>query len=120
MKWLRSRTAVVAVVMAVAALTFALGTWQGWLAEANGTTFIINDAAPPEAGCGTPNFTDTNINTAIANSQVHDGDTLVLCEGTYNGGVTVNKKITIKGQDGVDRDKIVIQVAAAGFTTSAL
>ncbi|MCJ7811274.1 MAG: right-handed parallel beta-helix repeat-containing protein, partial [Dehalococcoidia bacterium] len=114
MKWLHSRTAVVAVVMAVAALTFALGTWQGWLAEANGTTFIINDVIPPETGCGTPNYTTKNLNDVIALADVHDGDTLVLCEGTYNGGVTVNKKITIKGQDGVDRDKIVIQVAAAG------
>jgi len=114
MKWLRSRTAVVAVVMAVAALTFALGAWQGWLAQAAGTTYIVNDVAPPEAGCGTPNFTDTNLNNVIAASQVHDGDTLVLCEGTYAGGVTVNKKVTIKGQDGVDRDKIIIQVAAAG------
>ena len=112
MKWLRSRTAVVTVVMAVAAFTVALGTWQGWLAEAEGTTYIVNDDASPEPECGTPDFATTDINSVIA--QVHDGDTLVLCQGTYDGGVTVNKKITIEGQEGIDSDKIIIRMLATG------
>jgi len=114
MKWLRSPIAVVALVAAAAALTVALGAWQGWLAQAAANTYIINDVIPPETDCGTPNYTTKDINSVITLADVHDGDTLVLCEGTYNGGVTVNKKITIEGQAAVARDKIVIQVTAAG------
>ncbi len=112
MKWLRSRTAVVSLVAVVAVLTIALGAWQGWLAQAAGTTYVVNDVDPPEAECGTPDFTNTNLNTIIG--VVSADDTLVLCEGTYDGGVVVNKKLTIEGQEAVDVDKIVVEVTAPG------
>ena len=112
MKWLHSRTAVVALVAVVAALTIVLGTWQGWLAQAAGDTYVVNDADPPEAECGTPDFTNTNLNTVIA--VVNPEDTLVLCEGTYDGGIVVDKKLTMEGQEGVDVDKIVVEVTASG------
>ena len=114
MRWLRSRTAVVVVVGAVAVLTIALGSWQGWLAQAAGTTYVINDVIPPEAECGTPNYTTTDINSVIALPEVNDGDTLVLCEGTYDAGIVVDKKITIEGQADVDIDKIVIDGTGGG------
>ena len=112
MEWLRSRTAVVVLVAVVAALTIVLGTWQGWLAQAAGDTYVVNDADPPEAECGTPDFTNTNLNTVIA--VVNPEDTLVLCEGTYDGGIVVDKKLTMEGQEGVDVDKIVVEVTASG------
>jgi parallel beta-helix repeat protein len=114
MQWLRSRTAVVVVVGAVAALTIAVGAWQGWMAQAAGTTYIVNDVIPPETECGTPNYTTTDISSVIALPEVNDGDTLVLCEGTYDPDVTVNKKITVEGQADVDIDKIVIDGTGGG------
>jgi len=111
---IRSRTAAAGLVAVVAVLTIALGTWQGWLAQAQGTTYIVNDVGSPEPECGTPDFTTPDVNSVIALPQVHDGDTLVLCQGTYDGAITVNKKLTIEGQEGVDRAKIVIRLLAAG------
>ncbi|KPK21089.1 MAG: hypothetical protein AMJ76_03600 [Dehalococcoidia bacterium SM23_28_1] len=102
----------VALIAAVAALTIALGAWQGWLAQAAGTTYVINDVIPPEDECGTPDYTTTDLNSVIA--AVSDEDTLVLCEGSYDAGVVVDKKITIEGQADVDIDKIVIDGTGGG------
>jgi parallel beta-helix repeat protein len=101
-------------VAVAAVVTIALGSWQGWLAQAAGTTYVINDVIPPETECGTPNYTTTDINSVIALPEVNDGDTLVLCEGTYQPGITVNKEIAIEGQAVVDIDKIVIDGTAGG------
>ena len=122
MRWIRSSTAVVALVAVVAVLTIALGSWQGWLVQAAGTTYVINDVIPPEAECGTPNYTTTDIGSVIALPDVNDGDTLVLCEGTYDPAIMVDKEITIEGQADVDIDKIVIAGpvdGADGLTVSA-
>jgi len=105
---------VLGLAVVAAAVAVMLGTWQAWTAEADGATFVINDVDPPEAGCGTPDYTTTDINSVIAMATVHDNDTLVLCEGTYDGGVVVNKKLTIEGQADVAVDKIVVEVAVAG------
>jgi parallel beta-helix repeat protein len=112
MKWLRSRTAVVVIVAVAAALTVALGTWQGWLAEAQ-TVRWVNDA--DDAGQPTECSTATayaDIASAVAVSA--DGDTVRVCEGVYPGGIAVDRKITIEGQADVDVDEIVIRVTAAG------
>jgi hypothetical protein len=98
----------------VIGLALSLGLWGHWTAGAQGNTFIINDVDPPETECGTPDYTTTDINSVIALATVHDNDTLVLCEGTYQGGITVGKKVTLEGQASVDRADIVIQVSAAG------
>ncbi|GAF91122.1 unnamed protein product, partial [marine sediment metagenome] len=114
MELIRSRTAVVVVVGAIAALTIALGAWQGWLAQAEGTTYVVNDVIPPEAECGTPNYTTTDISSVIALPEVNDGDTLVLCEGTYDPAIMVDKKITIEGQADVAIADVVIDGTGGG------
>jgi len=111
MKWLHSRTAVVMMVGAVAALTIALGTWQGWLAEAQ-TVRWVNDAA--DAGEPTECSTATAYaNIAAALGASADGDTIRLCEGTYAGNVTVNKEVTIEGREEVARADVKIEETAA-------
>jgi hypothetical protein len=74
--------------LAVVAAAFAvmLGAWQPWTAGAQGATHIVNDAGSPETECGTPEFTTTDLNTVIGDASVDEDDTLVLCEGTYDGG----------------------------------
>jgi hypothetical protein len=76
---------VLALAVVAAAVAVMLGAWQAWTAEADGATFVINDVDPPEAGCGTPDYTTTDINSVIAMATVHDNDTLVLCEGRMTG-----------------------------------
>jgi len=111
MKWLRSRTAVVALVAVVAASTIALGTWQGWLAEAQ-TVRWVNDA--DDAGEPTECSTTTayaNISAALGASA--DGDIIRLCEGTYAGNITIGVEVTIEGREGADRAAVVIEETAA-------
>jgi parallel beta-helix repeat protein len=117
MKWLRSRTAVVSLVVAVAVLTIALGTWQGWLAQAAGDTYVVNEdsGVGDPAPCDAPDFPHVNdIEDVIDNAGVADGDTLIICEGTYDADIVVDKELTIEGQEGLDRDKIVIDGTAGG------
>jgi hypothetical protein len=95
-------------------LALSLGLWGSWTAGAQGNTFVINDVDPPETECGTPDYTTTDINSVIALATVHNDDTLVLCPGTYQGGVVVDKKITLEGQENVGRGQIVIQESAPG------
>ena len=114
MRWIRSRTAVVALVAVVAALTIALGSWQGWLAQAADDTWIVNDdLLPAEGGCNTPDFETDNIDAVIDHMDVSDGDTLVICEGTYQAGVTVDKSVTIEGREGAVRADVKIEETAA-------
>jgi parallel beta-helix repeat protein len=112
MKWLRSRTAVVVVVATVAALTVCLGTWQGWLAEAQ-TVRWVNDAddAGQPSECSTATAY-ADIASAVAVSA--DGDTVRVCEGVYPGGIVVDREITIEGQADADVEGIVIRVTAPG------
>ena len=105
---------VLGLAVVAAAVAVMLGAWQAWTAEADGATHIVNDAGLPETECGTPDFTTTDLNAVIGDASVNDDDTLVLCEGTYDGGVVVNKKLTIEGQADVAVDKIVVEVAVAG------
>jgi parallel beta-helix repeat protein len=122
MKWLRSRTAVVVLVAAMAALTVVLGSWQGWLAQAQGDTFIVNnDKLPAVGGCDTPDFETTDIENAVVSGLVSDDDTLVVCEGTYVGDVAVSKSLTIEGRAEANRADIVVQGGggANGFAVTA-
>jgi hypothetical protein len=114
MKWLHSRTAVVALVAVVAALTICLGAWQGWLAEAQ-TVRWVNDAddtgEPTE--CST---TTAYADIASALGASADGDIVRLCEGTYAGDVTIGVEVTIEGREGADRADVEIDIPAAAPT----
>jgi parallel beta-helix repeat protein len=116
MKWLRSRTAVVVVVATAAALTISLGAWQGWLAQAAGDVVYVNDNSLPDVeGCNNPDAATI----ADGISAADPGDTVIVCEGTYDGGVTVNKSITIEGRAEADRADIIVEAASDGFVVTA-
>ncbi|MGQ9572607.1 MAG: right-handed parallel beta-helix repeat-containing protein, partial [Dehalococcoidia bacterium] len=118
MKWLSSRTAVVALVAAVAVATIALGAWQGWLAQAAPDTVYVNDNLLPDIeGCNAPDASTIAAGIAAADP----GDTVVICEGTYAGNVTVGKSVTIEGRAEANRDDIIVQGGAGvdGFAVTA-
>jgi len=116
MKWLRSRAAVVVLVATAAALTISLGAWQGWLAEAAGDVVYVNDNSLPDVeGCNAPD--ESTIAEGI--TAADPGDTVIVCEGTYAGNVTVNKSITIEGRAEADRADIIVETASDGFIVSA-
>jgi len=117
MRWLRSRTAVVAVVGLVAVLTIALGTWQSWLAEAQ-TVRWVNDA--DDAGEPTECSTATayaDITSAVAASSADD--IVRVCEGTYDETVNVGISLTIEGREGADVGDIVLERLGDGFIVTA-
>jgi parallel beta-helix repeat protein len=116
MKWLRSRTAVVVLVAVVAALTVCLGAWQGWLAQAAPGVVYVNDNLLPDVeGCNAP-----AANTIAGGVTAADGgDTVIVCEGTYDGDVTVNKSVTIEGRADAARAEVVIEGASDGFILAA-
>ena len=118
MRLIGSRAAVVALVAAVAALSIALGMWHSWPAEAQDTWIVNDDLLPTEDDCDTPNFETDNIDAVIDHAFVSDGDTLVICEGTYQGGITVDKSLTIEGREGADRVDVVIEVAPGPSSTT--
>jgi parallel beta-helix repeat protein len=116
MKWLRSRTAVVVLVATAAALTISLGAWQGWLAQAAGDVVYVNDNSLPDVeGCNAPDAATI----ADGISAADPGDTVIVCEGTYAGNVTVNKSVTIEGRAEADRADIVVETASDGFVVTA-
>ena len=111
MEWLRSRTAVVVLVAVVAALTIVLGTWQGWLAQAAPDVVYVNDNLLPDVeGCNAPDASTIPDGITAADP----GDTVIVCEGTYAGNVTVGKSVTIEGRAAADRADIIVEVAAPG------
>jgi parallel beta-helix repeat protein len=118
MKWLCSRTAAVALVAVVAALAICLGTWQGWLAQASPAEVYVNDNLLPDVeGCNNPDA--SNIPDGI--TAADPGDTVIVCEGTYAGGVPVGKSVTIEGRADAARSDIIVQGGSGvdGFTVSA-
>ena len=92
MKWLRSRTGVVALVVVVAALGLSLGLWRSWPAQAQPDLIVNDNNEPALDGCDTPAHSAIQdaVNAASAD------ETIMVCEGTYAETVTVNESVTIE------------------------
>jgi parallel beta-helix repeat protein len=114
MKWTRiGGTAALLAALAIG-LALSLDLWDSWTASAQGTFIVNDDTTPTDDGCGAPDFETEDIEDAIDSGLVADGDTLVICEGTYGGDITVDKSVTIEGQGGADRADVKIEVTAGG------
>src|SRR3990170_645667 len=114
MKWIGSRGGLVVLLAAVAVFTIALGTWQGWLAQAAPAVVYVNDNALPDvAGCNAPDANTIALGIAAADA----GDTIRLCEGTY-AGATLTKAVILEGRTEATRDDVVVQGASDGLTVA--
>jgi parallel beta-helix repeat protein len=94
-------------------LALSLGLWSSWTAGAAPTVRWVNAAPNPAtepADCTTAPYPD--IATALAAAAADD--IIRLCEGTYPGGATINKKVTVEGRAEATRADVKIEVAAAG------
>jgi parallel beta-helix repeat protein len=107
-------------------LAFSLGLWGSWTAGAAGTEHIVNQdtGTGDPAPCDDPDFPSvSDIETVIDDADVADGDTLILCPGTYAAGaggtVEVDKELTITGLATADREDVVVQGSSHGFTIKA-
>jgi parallel beta-helix repeat protein len=125
MKWTRiGGTAALLAALAIA-LALSLGVWGSWTASAQDTFIVNDDTTPADGGCDTPDFETDDIEDAIDSGLVADGDTLVLCPGTYNAGaggaVEVDKELIIEGLAAAGRQDVVIQGVAGsdGFEVKA-
>jgi hypothetical protein len=120
MKWTRIRGMVAFIAMLAIALGLSLGLWSYWTASAQDTFIVNDDTAPAADGCDTPDFQTEDIEDAIDSGLVADGDTLMICEGTYNppNEIEVTKSLTIEGRAAADRDNIAIQGSSPGFVIS--
>ena len=120
MKW--TRVSGMAALVAALAIAFALslGLWGRWTASAQDTFIVNDDTSPADGGCETPDFETEDIEDAIDSALVADGDTLVICEGTYNppDAIEVTKALTVEGRAAAERDDIVIQGSSDGFDIS--
>src|SRR4030042_3599185 len=100
----RTRIAGTAGLLAAVAigLGLSLGLWGNWTASAQDTFIVNDDTAPADGGCGTPDFETEDIQDAIDSALVADGDTLVICGGTYHppDAIEVSKAVTIEGRAG--------------------
>jgi cysteine-rich repeat protein len=64
-----------------------------------GNTFYVNDDTSDGTGtCLTPDFAD--IQSAIDAAAVLDGDTILVCPGTYTQAVVVTKELILRSTDG--------------------
>ena len=111
MKWTRIGGMTALIAALAIGLALSLGLWGNWTASAQ-DTFIVNDDTTPAAdGCGTPDFQTEDIENAIDSPQVTGGDTIVICDGTYNppDAIEVTKGLTIEGRAAADRDDVVVQ-----------
>ncbi|WP_342679022.1 PKD domain-containing protein [Methanofollis sp. UBA420] len=77
---------------------------------------VLPAAATWTVGCD-GNF--TTIGTAVANTTVAAGDTLLIRPGTYVETVTVNKRLTLRGDAGATVNGS-IKITAAGTTVEGL
>jgi parallel beta-helix repeat protein len=113
MRWTRIGVAAFIAALAIG-LALSLGLWGSWTASAQDTFIVNDDTSPADGGCGTPDFQTEDIEDAIDSGLVADGDTLVICEGTYNppDAIEVTKDLTIEGRAAADRDDIVVQGVA--------
>jgi parallel beta-helix repeat protein len=94
-------------------LALSLGLWGHWTASAQDTFIVNDDTSPTDGGCGAPDFETEDIQDAIDSGLVADGDTLVICPGTYTraavAAVEVDKQLTIEGLTSADREDMVVQ-----------
>jgi parallel beta-helix repeat protein len=117
MKWTRIGGMTALAVALAIGLALSLGLWSHWTASAQDTFIVNDDTTPADGGCGTPDFETEDIEDAIDSGLVADGDTLVICEGTYNppDAIEVTKALTIEGRAAADRDDIVVQSTGDGL-----
>jgi len=128
MKWMRiGGMAALAAALAIG-LALPLGLWGSWTASAQDTLYVNQDTGTGDAApCDAPDFPSvSDIETVIDDAGVADGDTLVLCPGTYTAGagggaVEVDKELTIQGLATAAREDVVVQGTAGshGFTIKA-
>jgi hypothetical protein len=120
MRWTRIRGMVAVTAALAIALGLSLGLWSYWTASAQDTFIVNDDTAPAADGCDTPDFQTEDIEDAIDSGLVADGDTLMICEGTYNppNEIEVTKSLTIEGRAAANRDDIAIQGSSSGFIVS--
>jgi len=120
MRWTRIGGTAAPIAALAIALALSLGLWNNWTASAQDTFVVNQDTGTGDpAPCDDPDFPSVSDNeTVIDDTDVADGDTLVLCPGTYTAGaggaVEVNKKLTIEGLATADRDDVVVQGTAGG------
>src|SRR4030042_870631 len=84
MKWTRIGGGAAFIAGLALALCPLLGLWSYGTPSAQDTFVVNDDTTPTDDGCGTPDFETEDIEDAIDSGLVADGDTLVICEGTYN------------------------------------
>ena len=122
MRWTRASGMAALLAALALGLALSLGLWSLWTASAQDTFTVNDDTSPAADGCDAPDFETEDIENAIDSALVANGDTLVICEGTYNppDAIGVTKSLTIEGRSGADRDDIVVQAAATenGFVIS--
>jgi hypothetical protein len=110
-------------VLALLASAFALsmGLPGHWAAGARDAFVVNDDTTPTDDGCGAPDFQTEDIQNAIDSSLVADGDTLIICEGTYNApdAIEVSKSLAIEGRAAASRDDIVVQVRSGAVQVSS-
>jgi parallel beta-helix repeat protein len=118
MRWTRIGGPAALLATLAVGLALSLGLWGHWTASAQ-DTFIVNSdtGAGDPAPCDDPDFPSvSDIETVIDDTDIADGDTLVLCPGTYSVGagdaVEVDKRLTIEGLSTADREDVVIQGTA--------
>jgi nitrous oxidase accessory protein NosD len=88
---------------------------------AGGETFFVSPEAP--SGDGTSCATAIYWNLRDAMDDAADGDTVIVCPGTYYESVTVDKRITLRGLPGAVIDAsgpVGIRVVADGATIKGL
>ena len=89
---------------------------------AGGMTFYVSATAP--GGDGTSCATASYQTITSAEADAADGDTIIVCPGTYDGTVTVYKSITVQGLPGAVIDAsgqpAGVRVAADGATVEDL
>jgi parallel beta-helix repeat protein len=101
-------------------MVLALWMAMGRDAQAQDTFIVNDDTAPAADGCDTPDFQTEDIEDAIDSGLLADGDTLVICDGTYSPAdpIEVTKDLTIEGRANASRDDIIMQGASDGFDIS--
>ena len=105
------------------AITLALALAPGAASAdtASGETLFVSPEAP--SGDGTSCATASYCSIADAMDDAANGDTVIVCPGTYHASVTVDKRITLRGLPGavIDASRPVgVRVVADGATVRGL